>query len=257
MKSEDKKQPEAVDADRAARPTSPPTPGSLAIWLLMESQVDAVPADQVVAPRIDLQAAAVTTLSVTSDVGDDKALLKRFAAMAAIGEIEPEIVTRVARLAGAAWYARHRQMQAEASRTLAVVPEALVAQGDELLTRMLKLAQYHFEDHATEGALVAAINNARGHSRLANHLLSLSELYHRHPDVVSSDAKHYRKTDERDARKTSEAIVAALADDSASEVELWKGRSARVWTLLARAYGDMQYMGRWFLRANPELAAGD
>lgn len=255
MSDEKKKQPVMVDAVRVARPTSPPTPGSLAIWLVVESMVDAVPAELVVTPRIDLQAVAVTALGVTGELSDDAGLLARFAAVAAIGEIEPEIVEKVSRLAGAAWYARHRQMQAEFADSDAAVPEHLVTAGEELVGRMLKLAQYQFEGNATEWPVVQGVVPTRGHSRLANNLLTLSELYRRQPTVVASDAKNYRATDERDARKISEGIVAALAEGSASEAELWKGRSARIWTLLSRAYGDMQQLGRYFLRANPEAAA--
>ncbi|MFO0646949.1 MAG: hypothetical protein U0326_11980 [Polyangiales bacterium] len=236
-------------------PTSPPTPGSAESWRLVEDEAEKLAPGEVVSPRVDLQDTAETALTVVDDLSDDAALAARIAAIAATGEVSADLISKTQRYAGAAWYARHRQLLAEAAQSMVVVPESLVTKGNEIFERMLKLAQYHFADHATEGAIVATINAAPGHRRLANNLITLSELYGRNRDAVKTDPKNYQPTDERDARKTAAEIIKALSVSEDSDAELWKGRCARVWTLLSRTYGELQSLGRWMLRATPELAA--
>lgn len=237
------------------RPTSPPTPGSAESWRLVEAEVDGVSQGESTSPRVDLQDTAETAMKVVDDLSDDAALSARVAAIAATGEVAADLVTKTLRYASAAWYARHCQLLAEAAQRAETVPEALVTRGNELFARMHKLAEYHFADHGAEGPIVATLNAAPGHRRLANNLITLSELYGRHPDVVKGDAKNYQPTDQRDARKTAAEIIKALSDSEDSDAELWKGRCARVWTLLSRAYGELQALGRWLLRATPEEAA--
>ncbi len=236
-------------------PTSPPTPGSAESWRLVEDEAEKLAPGEVTSPRVDLQDTAETALKVVDDLSDDAALTARIAAIAATGEVAVELISTTQRYAGAAWYARHRQLLAEAAQSMVTVPESLVTKGNEIFERMLKLAQYHFADHKDEGPIVATITTASGHRRLANNLITLSELYGRNRDAVKTDPKNYLPTDERDARKTAAEIIKALSDSEDSDAELWKGRCARVWTLLSRTYGELQALGRWMLRATPEVAA--
>jgi hypothetical protein len=146
-------------------------------------------------------------------------------------------------------------MQAEDGERNEIVPEVIVTRANELFTRMHKLATYHFADHPDEGPIVVAMNAGPGHRKLANHLVTLSELYGRHPEVVKGDAKNYVASDARNARVAAGEIIEALSESETTEVKLWKGRSARIWTLLMRSYGEVQMLGRWLLRATPEAAA--
>lgn len=72
---------------------------------------------------------------------------------------------------------------------------------------------------------------------------------------MKGDAKNYVASDARNARVTAGEIIEALSVSETSEATLWKGRSARIWTLLVRSYGEVQMLGRWLLRATPEAAA--
>ncbi len=90
---------------------------------------------------------------------------------------------------------------------------------------------------------------------MANQLLTLSETYAKFPEKVATDPINYRATDQRDARKIAGEIIKALSDNGGTEVELWKGRCARVWSLLTRFYGETLALGQWLLRATPAVAA--
>lgn len=161
---------------RVQHPTSPPMLGSPQAWSVVEAEADAVAADAVIIPRIDLQAASEKALSVVDDLSDDAALMARFKLIASTGEVSSELISQVRRYASGAWYARHRQMQAEDGERTETVPEATLTRANELFTRMHKLATYHFADHPDEGPLVVVMNGAPGHRKLANHLVTLSEL---------------------------------------------------------------------------------
>lgn len=248
------KNPESDGLTRTQRLTSPPMPGSPEIWRLVEAEVDAVPAGEAIAPRVDLQAASEVALTSLGDLGDDAALLARFNAVCATGEVDADVVTRTQRYAGAAWYARHRQLKAEAVQTSEIVPEALVSRADEVFGRMHALAQYHFKHDPELGPVLASMNRSPGHRKMANQLLSLSETYAKHSEKVAADPVNYRASDQRDARKAAGEIIKSLSDVGGSEVELWKGRSARVWSLLSRSYEEFAGLGRWLLRATPEAA---
>jgi hypothetical protein len=93
---------------RVQHPTSPPMLGSPQAWAVVEAEADAVPADAVISPRIDLQAASETALSVVDDLSDDAALMARFKLIASTGEVSGELISQVRRYASGAWYARHR-----------------------------------------------------------------------------------------------------------------------------------------------------
>lgn len=248
------KNPEADGPPRTQRLTSPPMPGSPEIWRLVEAEVDAVAASEATTPRVDLQAASEVALTATGNLSEDPALLARFDVICATGEVAADLLTRTQRLAGGAWYARHRQLKAEAAETTAVVPEATVKRAEELFTRMQDLVTYHFKNDPEIGPEAAAMNRSPGHRKMANQLLSLSETYAKYPEKVASDPVNYRASDQRDARKTAGEIIKALSDSGASEVELWKGRSARNWSLLLRAYEEFASLCRWLLRATPEDA---
>lgn len=229
-------------------------PGSPEIWQLVEAEVDAVAESDALTPRIDLQDAAEAALNTMSNLSDDLVLVARFKAVCATGELDPEIIARTLRYAGAAWYARHRQLTAEASQTTETVPEDVLSRADELFVRMHELASYHFKRDPEVGPVVAAMNRSPGHRKMANQLLSLSEMYADHPEKVSADTVNYRSTDQRDARKVAGEIIKALSESNGSEGELWKGRCARVWSLLFHSYEEVAGLCRWLLRATPDKA---
>ncbi|MFO0602886.1 MAG: hypothetical protein U0324_47610 [Polyangiales bacterium] len=255
MKRSVPKNPEA-DAPLAGPKTftSPPRFGTGEVWSTLQSAVDAVPAERVQKPRVDLQAAAVTALSVCDDVRDDAALYARFLKQAEAGEFDAEGFRKLQQLAGGAWHARRMQLRAESGDTEETVPAALIEAGDELVGRMLPVARYHLAKVPAAASVVAGINTSRGHMRLANNLLNLAELYQTHRAVIEGDRVNYRATDADEAGRVASAIVTSLADTSAGGADVWGDRCARVWTLLSDCYEQVQAVGHYLLRATPDAA---
>ena len=234
--------------------TSPPMLGTRELWALVLSLVEALPPEQVQKPRVDLQVAAESALSVCDDVRNDPVLYGRFVQLAKIGEFKEDGFRELQRLAGAAWYARRMQRLAESSDSEATVPVALVADGEALIGRMLHVTDYYLGAQPEVASVLSTINLVAGHRRLANNLHNLADLYEAHRDVIAHDTVHYRASDARDARKTASAIVAALADDSTGESERWGDRCARIWTLFSASYAEVQEAGQFLLRKTPEEA---
>lgn len=234
--------------------TSPPRIGSPDVWMRVEKEVDAVTDEESLTLRVDLQAASEVTLSVCNDVRDDAPLYARFQAVAAAGEFDPKALSKLQRYAGAAWYAKHMLLQAEAGVSYEVVPAEVITRGADIADRMLTLARYHFANHAEEGPIVLAMNGTPGHRKLANNLLTLAGVYERHAAAVAKDPCNYRDTDASGAREVADQIIKALTDNADDNARLWSRRCAGAWTLLWRTYADVQATGRWLLRATPEAA---
>ena len=232
----------------------PPPSGARQAWDSVETEADALAEDEVESPRVDLQTASELVLRVASSVRTDEKLMARFLKLAGIDEFDADLFARLVTLAHAAWYAKHCQLEAE-SQDHTVALDALVAEGETLRKRMFKLAEYNFSDHAVEASVVEQVSMGRGARNVANALVSLADLYDRHPTVVAKDSKNYRPTDVRDARRVVESTRRLLGTAGADAHELWTGRCSRVWVLLDRAYGELQSTGRWLMRRRPAAAA--
>ncbi len=232
----------------------PPPSGARQAWDSVESEADALTEDEVESPRVDLQTASELVLRVASSVRADERLMARFLKLAGIDEFDADLFARLVTLAHAAWYAKHCQLEAEAQDNTAALA-ALVTEGEALRKRMFKLAEYNFSDHAVEASVVEQVPMGRGARNIANALVSLADLYDRHPSVVAKDSKNYRTIDVRDARRVVESIRRLLGAAGADAHELWTSRCSRVWVLLDRAYGELQSTGRWLMRRRPAAAA--
>lgn len=232
----------------------PPPIGARQAWESVESEADALSEDEIESPHVDLQSASETALRVVNSVRADEKLMARFVKLASIDEFDADLFARLVTLAHAAWYARHCQLEAEAQDN-SVALDALVAEGEVLRKRMFKLADYNFSDHATEASVVGEIPTSRGARHVTNALVTLADLYDRHPALVAKDSKNYRPTDVRDARRVVESLRRLFGTVGADAHELWTTRCAHVWVLLDRAYGELQTTGRWLMRRRPAAAA--
>lgn len=234
--------------------TTPPMLGSVESWRRVEGDVNALAADAVQRPRVDLQVAAENALSVCDAVADDPALTARLAALSGAGEFSVDGVGALRRYAAAAWFARRMQRSAESNASEVSAPPELIAAGEAIVRRMALVCGYHLASDASVSTLVATVNGARGHRRLANHLLNLADVYQTHRAALAKDTVHYRAADEGEARKVASEIIVALADRSADGVEVWGDRCARIWTLLSASYAELQCVGQFLLRKTPEAA---
>jgi len=234
--------------------SSPPPPGASEAWALVEGEVEALPAEQVLRPKVDLQRAAELVLSVCEALREDQALYDRFLKQVAAGELETDALERLERCARAAWHARRMQLRVGMSDSDAKVPSEVVSEGEALLRRMLPVATYYLGRDPAVAAFLSAVHPRRGHRRLANDLHNLADLYQKHQALLAGDTVNYRATDLRNARRVASTIVTALSNASSDDVTLWNDRCARLWTLLSNRYDDVCSVGNYLLRKTPEAA---
>lgn len=254
MQNPPSKRPEAlVEKPQPASQSLFPVNETEQAWTAVQTQAESLAEDEVESPRVDLQRAAPIARRVGEDVLSDQTLLARFATQEEAGEIEPGLPARLVTLADAAWHARRQQLEAEAADG-AVTFSATFEQAATVRARMQSLAEYYFNEDPTEGPLVRSVAGKQGAQNTANALDAYADLYARHHPTVSRDTQKYRPTDARDARRLAREIRAGMASGNSSRYELWTGRCARVWTLLYRAYDEVQQTGSWMLRRTPEAA---
>ena len=234
--------------------TSPPKIGTDEVWESAQEEVDAVPQEEVQKPRVDLQPAAESALTVCDFVRGDAALYARFMGQAAAGECDPDGLRKLQRYAGAAWYARRMQVSVEGAESGANVPAAVIAEGEAIYGRMYAVVTYYLGKNPEAAPFIANLNSAPGHRRLANRLITLADLYRDHRATIEVDTVNYRASDEQAARDTATVVVGALHDSSVSHAELWGGRAARAWTLLSACYAEVQVVGLFLLRKTPDAA---
>lgn len=254
MQNSPSKRPEAlVEKPQPASQSLYPLNETEQAWTAVQSEAEALAEDEVESPRVDLQRAAPIARRVGEDVLSDAPLLARFVAQEQAREIEPGLPARLVTLADAAWHTRRQQLEAEATQGSATFSE-VAEQAATVRARMQSLAEYYFGEDPTEGPLVRSVAGKQGALNTANALDAYADLYGRHHATVSRDTQKYRPTDARDARRLAREIRAGMASGDGSSYELWTGRCARVWTLLYRAYDEVQQTGSWMLRRTPEAA---
>jgi hypothetical protein len=86
--------------------------------------------------------------------------------------------------------------------------------------------------------------------KLANHLLTLSQVHTRNRTTLSKDRK-WRESDLTRATELSQKILRALGT---SETLGWSERAAVLLMMLHESYSDVRDTGRWIERARPAEA---
>jgi hypothetical protein len=227
-------------------PAQAPPDEAAAAYAQVEAELVALTDDAVETRRVDAVAAAGKARKMADEILADAALVERFRKVAASGEFAMRSLERLATYGLALWHAAYQQGSTTPAgrRNL---PEALRAKARTVRERMQKLVEYHFGAHPDEATVVANLVAMRSDRGLAQVLVGFADLYARHPAVVTTDATYYRPTDAANARSLAQEIRDALDADPAH----WGARTARAWTLLVRAYNDVQATGLWMFRATP------
>src|SRR5262245_50528030 len=92
-------------------------------------------ADSLALVNVDVQVAASAALGVAQMIAQP-AIRTRFKNLAKSGEFEASAVKDLAMVARAAWYARHKLLLSEGTRSGAQLPTALVEEANALRARM-------------------------------------------------------------------------------------------------------------------------
>ena len=198
-------------------------------------------------PNVDLQDAGLVTLDLVQRLSAAE-YARRLAQLEGVGEIAPGLLTRATTLAWASIHARRKFVLQSETASEAKVPAALDESSRVLRDRMLRLVTYHFEDHPSLGPVVSYLRSGVGYLDRGNDLEELAEIYREHAEVIAHDPKHYRASDEADARDTARALYRALGITRDEKGHDWSALQGELWPALKEAYADLRRVGLFLSR---------
>lgn len=198
--------------------------------------------EELLQPRVDVQVGAVVAIGVARFVADP-VVRARFVALGKSGEFDFASVDQLDGVARAAWFARHRFLVADATRSTAQLPPEMVEAGGALKARMMKVVEYHLGEDPSAGPRVKAIRPGSGHLDLANDLHALGELYAEYAARIAHDQTFYRSSDGAAAKKMALDMIGRLGGSGASEAERWNDLQSRAFTLLRKVYEEVRRGG--------------
>jgi len=220
----------------------------------LETELLALPKDQLRTARVDVQVAAITALGVARAVDSDAALRRRFEGLASVKELDIAKLDSLATTALAAWYARHMVLLTSAAHSDAQLPVSLVTTASQVKTRMMRVVEYHLADHDVAGPIVDAIRPGVGYLDLANDLVALARLYADYRARLEHDKKDYQPADAALAAKLGDEIITLLGGGTTPEQRVWIDRQARAWTKLEADYAEVFAAGRFLKRHDDDAA---
>lgn len=201
--------------------------------------------------NVDLQTAADAVIRVIAGLRGDGALYGRYKVMAAVGETDFAVLTRLNRHAPAMWFAAYRdKLEREAPGR--VLTEATVKRAGDLRDDLLHVLGYHLGKDPAEGPRLRAITRGNDHLALANNLRYLAELAIAHGELLAGDRQH-DPDGVQEALALSTEIRLARGAKEVPDVR-WLDRCAVLWTGVQRDYAELANVGRFLLRARPDEA---
>lgn len=239
-------------------PKNPPTPpvhvdaeAAQAAFQAVLPRIKALSEDAILQVSVDLQQVAIKVLSVAAFVAEPDTTA-RFGLLHQ-KLFDPQHLADLRPFALAAAYAFDMLQSARAQSTEAKVPVPLADGATKLKGRMLKCADYHFEDDPVLGKEIQDIRIGTGYRDLASDLNRLAKLYDDNSAALEHDKKHYRPGDAAEAKKLAAKILHELGVAQSAEEQKWTDTNARIWTLLRTAYDEVQWAGQFLFRAaSPE-----
>jgi hypothetical protein len=201
--------------------------------------------------NVELQPAADTVIRVIAGLRGDAALYQRYKVLAAVGETDFAVLTRLNRYAPAMWFAAYRDKLEREAPTRAV-SEATVVRGGELRDELHRVLGYHLGKHPVEGPRLRAITRGNDYLALANNLRYLAELAIEHGELLTTD-RQYEATWVQEALGISTEVRLSLGAKVVPDVR-WLDRCAALWTHVQRDYAELANTARFLLRARPDEA---
>jgi hypothetical protein len=212
----------------------------------LQTLIDGLDEDEVIALRIDAQRMAAIVLSLARRDLEPmrRAVFERFARD---GYYDASNLERMPALAECVWHVRRRQQRLSFSASGATVPEGEVRVAYETRARMMTVLDYWLGDRHDIATDLAQLREGAGYQDLANDLGTLAELYGR-DDVrpfLEHDTKHYRAADADDATRFAKVLMLSLGIGKEAEAKRLTKLAQRVSTLLVRSYEEHSRCGRF------------
>jgi hypothetical protein len=216
-----------------------------------EPALRALKPEQVILPNCSASATAVAALRL---VGVLRAP-ERSALLALIPAdlMRGASVDELEQVAWALWFVHSRCQSLAAIATKVTVDVNTVDESTTLRARMLRVLDYHFENHPGMQSELADIRSGQGYQDMATDLTRLAGHYNAHKDKLSVDKVRYDPADEARARAVAKRILKAL-------MEATKGNDIadlrnRAWTKVVWNYSVLKAAADFIWQGNPrELA---
>lgn len=193
-------------------------------------------------PNVDLQDAGLATIALVERVARPE-LTERIAKQVKAGEFDENTLDSARQIAWASVHIRRKLILRTETQSEAKVPKALADESAQLVERMRRVCEYHFDDDATLGPVLAHLRLGSGYLDRANDLEEYAAIYREHHAVVSGDRKHYRAGDEALARKLSEELYRALGVASSEGERDWNALQSAAWPRLLSLYNQLRRIG--------------
>lgn len=238
----------ALASFKAEPPAYDPTAAG-DILVAYRPRLTAIAADRLDFPRVDVDAVCRALLAVYSftQFAPVLAVYKAAAAqeqfdMANLAHLREVtlLLLHAYRLADAAGAFRSTKISAE-----------LDAESAEVETRIQKVCEHFFGEHAVIGPVLRQLSPGTGFLNRAYNLLGYADIYEQQHAVVSRDDIHYRDTDLADARRLGAQILAEIGATMTPLAREAFDLLRRTWTLLKPLYFEVQQVGLAGLRYDP------
>jgi hypothetical protein len=227
-----------------------------AAFVKTEARLDAVPLDQLLPVRVDVQAAAALahSVAVRDSAPERRAVFER---LAQAGLFDLAHLDSLAELALATWHARQQQQVSSSVASGSMLPVNIVDEASALRARMLNVLEYYFSAHATIGPKLRLLRAGSGYQDLANDLQLSADMYEEAPikAVISRDPMHYQAEDPTRARELASTIFNALGLEGEGETQRLAQSSQRAWTLLSRTYDKLRAAGQYIFADQEDVEA--
>ncbi len=201
--------------------------------------------------NLDLSQAATIAVQAALKITDDTRAT--FAQMPAIF-FNPAHLANLEKHGRAARYVTRKLRQARVlGESDARLPADLVDACTSQYARMFRVADYALGDQETVARQLAAIRSGHGYQDLANDLDDLSDMFDAHAQTLARDQIHYRSDDAQQARILARKIIEQLDIQRRTDITHWTDQQSRIWTLLAKSYGEVQRTARYIWPDNKDI----
>jgi hypothetical protein len=209
-----------------------------------------IPQEKLSVVRGDMQRAAAFVLGVARFVAAPP-LRARFARLAGTDEYDDACTADLSNVALAAWYARHRYLMANISRTDVALPVALLDEGMILRERLMSLLEHRKASIPGACEELLTIRASAGCQDFAGDLVALGQLCDRHRAALAEEKWLYRREDASRAQELGRDLLERLGEVNMHQLKSWASMQPRAWTLLVFTYEQVRRAGR-FLFAGEE-----
>ncbi|HEU4412360.1 MAG TPA: hypothetical protein VFS43_44370 [Polyangiaceae bacterium] len=210
----------------------------------MAAEIQAVPATEIAARRVDMHLASALVQSVAKRDAEPERRAE-FERLAVAKLYDLGLLVRLIKLALAVWFVREMQLRSQYRASNATVPEAVVQRAQALRAAMVRVITFWMGDVDEVATLLEFVRSGSGHKDLALDLRELARIYRRDDfrAKVMPGSPGYDPADALKAQQLAEDIIACLGLASETEAERWSALADRAWTLMVRAYDQHRSRG--------------